>query len=353
MVTADSVALVSIAGQFGYTVAMSEIHETVKQLLANHKGLLAADESVATAEKRLATIHISNSPEHRRQYHALFFTTPGIEEYMSGVILPDEAMHQAADDGTAFVTLLQQKGIIPGIKVDAGAHAMDTSPEEKMTAGLKGLDVRLAGYYARGARFAKWRAVITIGEHIPTDMCLTENAKALAEYAFLCQKNNIVPVVEPEVLIDGDHDLERSETVTTKTLRILFDALTSRGVDLTGVILKSSMVISGSDCPMQALPEEIAEATIRCFNAAVPKEIPGIVFLSGGQTAIQATVNLNAIAKMNPGPWTISFSYARALQGPSLELWKGRPENILEAQAEFLARLQANVLANQGLFEAV
>ncbi len=332
---------------------MSEIHDTVKHLLANHKGLLAADESVATAGKRLETIHVSNNPEHRRQYHGLFFTTPGIEQYMSGVIFHDETLGQNADDGTPFVKLLQQKGIIPGIKVDAGAQAMETSPEEKMTAGLDGLDARLADYYARGARFAKWRAVITIGPNIPTDMCITENAKALAEYAFLCQKNNIVPVVEPEVLIDGSHDLERSEVVTTTTLRVLFDTLTRRGVDLTGVILKSSMVISGSECPMQALPEEIAEATIRCFNAAIPKAVPGIVFLSGGQSPIQATVNLNAIAKMNPGPWTISFSYARALQGPSLELWKGKPENILEAQTEFLARLQANVLANQGLFEAV
>lgn len=334
-------------------MAMSEFHTTAAQLLAHHKGLLAADESVASAGKRLAAVGIANTPETRRQYRNLFLTTVGIEQYMSGMIFHDETFGQNTDNGTSFVKLLQQKGIVPGIKVDAGAHPMAESPTEKMTAGLEGLDERLADYYTRGARFAKWRAVITIGENIPTDNCLLENAKALAEYAFLCQKNNIVPVVEPEVLIDGSHDLDTSEVVTTKTLRVLFEALTARSVDLTGVILKSSMVISGSECPMQALPEEIAAATIRCFQNAVPKEVPGIVFLSGGQTAIQATVNLNAIAKMNPGPWTISFSYARALQGPALELWKGKPENILEAQTEFLARLQANVLANQGLFEAL
>lgn len=332
---------------------MREIHKTVTQLLANHKGLLAADESQSSAGKRLAAVGIENTAETRRQYRNLFLTTAGIEQYMSGAIFHDETLGQAADDGMPFVQVLQQKGIVPGIKVDAGTSPMEASPEEKITAGLDGLDTRLADYYARGARFAKWRAVITIGEDIPTDLCLTENAKALAEYAMLCQKNNIVPVVEPEVLIDGNHNLARSEKVTSRTLQVLFQELTARGVDLTGVILKSSMVINGNACPMQALPEEIAEATIRCFQNTVPKEVPGIIFLSGGQTAIQATVNLNAVAQMNPGPWTMSFCYARALQGPALELWKGKLENVPEAQAEFLARLQANVLANQGLFEAV
>lgn len=320
------------------------------QLLADYKGLLAADESVKSAGKRLGAIHVENTPEMRRQYRNLFLTTPGAERYLSGVIFHDETMCQAADDGTPFVKLLQKKGIIPGIKVDAGAHPMVDSPEEKVTAGLDGLDKRLADYYTRGARFAKWRAVITIGQSIPTDRCLIENAKALAEYAMLCQKNGIVPVVEPEVLIDGEHDLAKSKAVTMKTLQILFQELIARGVDLTGLILKSSMVISGNECSTQATPTQIAEATLRCFKNSVPAEVPGIVFLSGGQSPVQATENLNAIAKATKGPWTISFSYARALQGPSLKIWKGKPENVPAAQAEFIKRLQANVAANQGKY---
>ena len=330
---------------------MTESLQTIaQQLLADHKGLLAADESETTAGKRLATIGLENTVENRRQYRNLFFTAPGIEQGISGIILHHETMGQSASDGTPFVQVLQSKGIIPGIKVDGGVEPLEGSPEEKMTIGLHGLDARLADYYTRGARFAKWRAVITIGQNIPTDNCLLENAKALAEYAFLCQKKGIVPVVEPEVLIDGSHDLDMSEVVTTKTLRVLFQELTTRGVDLTGVILKSSMVISGNQCPTQATPEEIAEATIRCFTNAVPKEVPGIVFISGGQSAMQATVSLNAIAKVNTGPWTISFSYARALQGPALEIWKGKTENIPAAQAEFIKRLQQNVAANQGKY---
>jgi len=324
------------------------LQDIVKKLLANHKGLLAADESEKTAGKRLATINLENTPETRRQYRELFFTASGIETGISGVILHDETLGQKANDGTPFVQLLQQKGIVPGIKVDAGAHSIPDSPKEKMTAGLDGLDARLRAYYQQGARFAKWRAVITIGEGIPSEHCLVENAKALAEYAMLCQKNGLVPVIEPEVLIDGNHDLARSEEVTTQTLKTVFEYLQARDVDLTGVILKSSMVISGNECPTQATPEQIAEATIRCFKNSVPKDLPGIVFLSGGQSPEQATVNLNAIAKLNPGPWTISFSYARALQGPALKIWKGKPENIPAAQAEFIKRLQANVAANQG-----
>lgn len=329
---------------------MSELHTTAQQLLANHKGLLAADESEETAAKRFAGIGIENTAENRRQYRSLFFTAPGIEHGISGVILHHETIAQAADNGTPFVKLLESKGIVPGIKVDAGAHAMATSPEEKITAGLDGLGARLQNYYKRGARFAKWRAVITIGQSIPTDHCLVENAKALAEYAMLCQNNGIVPVVEPEVLINGDHDLAKCKAVTTKTLQVLFQELIARDVDLTAVILKSSMVISGNTCPTQATAVQIADATIRCFKNSVPAEVPGIVFLSGGQSATQATENLNAIAKANTGPWTISFSYARALQESALEIWRGKPENIPAAQTEFIKRLQANVAANQGQY---
>lgn len=341
---------------------MSELQAISKQLLANHKGLLAADESVTSAGKRLGAIHIENTPETRRQYRNLFLTALGIEQYLSGVIFHEETMGQAADDppaanraasragGTPFVQLLQEKGIIPGIKVDAGAHPLPNYPGELITEGLDGLGERLQAYYQQGARFAKWRAVITIGDGIPTDFCIAANAQAMARYAALCQENNIVPIIEPEVLIDGDHDLATSEAVTTKTLREVFTQLQIHGVDLTGVILKSSMVISGSECPTQATPDEIAEATLRCFKKAVPAEVPGIVFLSGGQSPMQATENLNAIGKATKGSWAISFSYARALQGPPLAIWKGKAENIPAAQAEFIKRLQANVSANQGKF---
>ena len=327
---------------------MSEIHVTAQKLLADHKGLLAADESVNTAGKRLGSIHLENTPEHRRQYHGLFFTTPGIEQYMSGVILPDEAMHQATDDGTSFVKLLQQKGIVPGIKVDAGTQPLPNYPGELITEGLDGLGERLHAYYQRGARFAKWRAVITIGDGMPTDFCITANAQVMARYAALCQEHSIVPIVEPEVLIDGTHDLATSEAVTTKTLQEVFAQLQAQSVDLAGLILKSSMVISGNQCPEQATPEQVADATLRCFTASVPAEVPGIVFLSGGQSALQATKNLNAIGKATKGPWVVTFSFARALQGPPLEIWKGQPENVAAAQAEFIKRLAANVAANQG-----
>ncbi len=329
---------------------MPNLNDIAKKLLADHKGFLAADESTTTAGKRLATIGLENTAENRRQYRNLFFTAAGIEHGISGVILHHETLGQSADDGTPFVRLLQQKGIAPGIKVDEGAHPLANFPGEKVTEGLDKLRERLKDYASHGVQFAKWRAVISIGNGLPTDYCITANAHALARYAALCQEAGIVPVVEPEVLIDGDHTLAISETVTTKTLKEVFNQLQAHSVDLAGVILKSSMVISGITCASQASPEQIAEATIRCFTASVPAEVPGIVFLSGGQTAVQATENLNAIAKVNPGPWTISFSYARALQGPPLDLWKGKAENVPAAQAEFMKRLQANVAANQGKY---
>jgi len=327
---------------------MSELHSIAMKLVANHKGLLAADESIKTAGKRLASIGLESTEETRRQYRNLFFTTQGIEEGISGVILYEETMAQKADDGTPFVALLQQKGIVPGIKVDKGAKELALFPGEKVTEGLDKLRERFEDFYDQGARFAKWRAVITIGDGIPTDFCIFANVHALARHAALAQEAGIVPVVEPEVLITGDHDLATSEEVTTKVLKELFEQLNAHRVDLKGTLLKSSMAIPGDTCKMQASPEEIAEATIRMFEASVPKEVPGIVFLSGGQSAVQATTNLNAINKRSKGPWTISFSYARALQGPSLEIWKGKKENIEAAQAEFMKRLRANVAANHG-----
>ncbi|MEK7518458.1 MAG: class I fructose-bisphosphate aldolase [Patescibacteria group bacterium] len=327
---------------------MSEIHDIAAQLLADHKGLLAADESVTSAGKRLGAIHVENTPESRRQYRNLFLTTPGVEQYLSGVIFHEETLGQAADDGTPFVKLLQQKGIIPGIKVDGGTQPLPNYPGELITEGLDGLGERLHAFYQQGARFAKWRAVISIGDGLPTDFCIAANAQAMARYAALCQENNIVPIVEPEVLIDGSHDLATSEVVTTKTLKEVFTQLQIHGVDLSGVILKSSMVISGNACPTQATPDDISAATLRCFKNTVPAEVPGIVFLSGGQSAVQATQNLNAIGKAAHGPWKITFSYARALQGPPLQIWKGKPENVAAAQAEFIKRLAANVAANSG-----
>ncbi|MFA5051759.1 MAG: class I fructose-bisphosphate aldolase [Patescibacteria group bacterium] len=329
-------------------MADKTLSEIAQLMVANNKGLLAADESTKTAGKRLASISLESTPETRRQYRDLFLSAEGVEQGISGVILHHETMEQSAFDGTPFIKLLEKKGIIPGIKVDEGTIDLPKFPGEKVSEGLDKLGDRLKKYYEMGARFAKWRAVITIGDGIPTDFCILANAHALARYAALCQENNIVPVVEPEVLIDGTHDIHRSYDVTVKTLEALFNQLKEHKVDLTGVILKSSMVISGKECPEQASPEEIGKLTIKCFKKAVPRELPGIVFLSGGQTAVQATENLNAVNMVNPGPWIISFSYARALQGPSLEIWKGKPENVPAAQKEFIKRLKANVAANKG-----
>src|SRR3989339_696974 len=291
------------------------LQSIAKKIITDYKGILAADESMPTAKKRLESIGLESTEENRRQYRELFLTTEGIENYISGVILFDETVYQKDSTGKLFIELLKEKGIIPGIKVDKGTIDMPLHPEEKITEGLDGL---------------------------------LENARILAEYAYLSQKAGIVPIVEPEVLLDGDHDLEKSEEITTKVLKIVFEKLREKKVQLDGLILKSSMVISGKDCPVQANPEEIAVATIRCFKNSVPAEVPGIVFLSGGQKAVQATINLNAINKLNPSPWKISFSFGRGLQGPSLEIWAGKSENISKAQKEFTKRMEANTAANKG-----
>jgi len=324
------------------------LQSIAKKIVADYKGILAADESMPTAKKRLESIGLEPTEESRRQYRELFLTTEGMENYISGVILFDETVYQKNSTGKLFVDLLKEKGIIPGIKVDKGTIDMPIHPEEKITEGLGGLWESLEKYYELGLRFSKWRAVIKIGKNLPTDDCILENARILAEYAFLSQKAGIVPIVEPEVLLDGDHDLEKSEEITTKVLKIVFEKLREKKVQLDGLILKSSMVISGKDCQVQANPEEIAAATIRCFKNSVPAEVPGIVFLSGGQTAIQATTNLNAVNKLNPSPWKISFSFGRALQRPSLEIWAGKSENISKAQKEFTKRMEANRAANKG-----
>ena len=329
----------------------TELHETARAIVADHKGILAADESSGTIKKRFDTIGVESTEESRRFYRGLLFTTPGMEEYVGGVILYDETVHQKADDGTPFPELLAAKGVIPGIKVDTGAQDMAGFPGEKVTEGLDGLRARLEAYARLGARFAKWRAVITIGDGIPTDGCIRANAHALARYAALCQETGIVPIVEPEVLMDADNTLEACYEATARTLHATFDELDSQRVDLEGTLLKPNMVISGKGCSTQASSEEIAQRTIDCFLSHVPAAVPGIVFLSGGQSEVQATENLNAINRIG-GPWPLSFSYGRALQASALREWGGDEANADAAQAVFLHRSRMNALAAAGEWSA-
>ncbi|MFA5135097.1 MAG: class I fructose-bisphosphate aldolase [Patescibacteria group bacterium] len=332
----------------------NELHAIAQQMVADYKGLLAADESAPTAAKRLSSVGMESTEENRRQYRNLFLTTEGIEQYLSGVIFFEETLAQKSDGGVLFPELLQQKGIIPGIKVDKGAKDLALFSGEKITEGLDGLRERLKGYYEAGCRFAKWRSVIKIeGTKLPSETCLSANAYGLAQYAALVQEAGMVPVVEPEVLYDkGGHDIKRAEQVTAETLKVTFDALERFRVDLKGVILKSSMVLTSKEYEPQSAPDEVAAATIRCFQQSIPSELPGIVFLSGGQSSEQATVNLNAVNTINPGPWKISFSYGRALQGDSLKVWAGKPENVAAAQAEFVKRMKAVTAANRGEYRA-
>jgi fructose-bisphosphate aldolase class I len=328
-----------------------ELHETAKAIVADHKGILAADESTGTIKKRFDSIGVESTEENRRFYRQLLFTAPGMEESVGGVILYDETIRQSADDGTPFAEVLSSKGVIPGIKVDTGAHDQAGFPGEKVTEGLDGLRGRFEEYRALGARFAKWRAVITIGDGIPTDGNLRSNAEALARYAALAQAAGIVPIVEPEVLMDGDNSLEVCWEVTTRTLHETFAALYEHGLDLHGTLLKPNMVIPGKGAPDQASPERIAEATVNTFLGVVPAAIPGIVFLSGGQSEVQATENLNAINRIG-GPWALSFSYGRALQQSALQAWGGDAANTEAAQAAFVHRARMNALAVAGEWSA-
>ncbi len=329
---------------------MNTLYQTAKQLFADKKGLLAADESTNTANKRFAALDIEQTEEMRRQYRQLLLSTPGIEEFLSGVILFDETIRQKDDQDIPFAQLLSDKGIIPGIKVDKSTIDFEGHPGEKITQGLDGLADRLKEYYAMGARFTKWRAVIAIGEGIPTQDCIEENSRILAEYASIVQAEGFVPILEPEVLLDGIHTIEIAEEVTTNTLRAVFVALESKGVDLRSLILKSSMVLSGKDCPQQASAREVAEATIRTFKNSVPENVAGIVFLSGGQPPKQATESLSEIIKLvrQPADWPLSFSFSRALQEPVLEAWHGNSANVEAAQQAFLKRLRLNKSALEG-----
>jgi fructose-bisphosphate aldolase class I len=332
-------------------MAAQELHETARAIVADHKGILAADESTGTIKKRFDSIGVESTEESRRFYRQLLFTAPGMEDYIGGVILYDETLRQSTDDGTPFSEVLGSKGAIPGIKVDTGAHDMAGFPGEKVTEGLDGLRARLEEYRKLGARFAKWRAVITIGDGIPTDACIQANAHALARYAAPCQEAGLVPIVEPEVLMDADNTLEVCWEVTTRTLHETFDALYAFEIDLAGTLLKPNMVIAGKGSAEQATSERVAEATVACFRGVVPAAVPGIVFLSGGQSEVQATENLNAINRVG-GPWPLSFSYGRALQQSALKAWAGDPANADAAQAAFIHRARMNSLAVAGEWSA-
>jgi len=331
-------------------MSQQALESVAQAMVAKGKGILAADESMGTIKRRFDSIKIESNENNRRAYREMLFATHSVEEAISGVILFDETIRTAASDGTPFPQLLAKKGIIPGIKVDKGPVDIPGFPGEVVTEGLDGLRVRLKEYKELGAKFAKWRAVITIGDGIPTYTCLQVNAHALARYAALCQEAEIVPIVEPEVLLDGNHTIERSQEVTEKTLEITFTELFLQRVRLEGMILKPSMVVSGKDNPRQAGVEEVAERTIQCLKRTVPAAVPGIAFLSGGQSAVSATEHLNAMNKLGPHPWQVSFSYARALQDPALKAWKGEAENVATAQRIFYHRAKMNSAARSGSY---
>ncbi len=331
----------------------TKLYETVAALMAPGKGILAADESDATAGKRLAMVHLPNEPENRQDFREILFSAPNIEEYLSGVIMYDSSIRNFCDDGTPFPDLLISKGIVPGIKVDLGTVDLQGFKGEVVSQGLDNLTERFAEYYDLGARFAKWRAVITIDEdELPTDAAITMNCVMLARYAQLAQAAGIVPMVEPEVIYAGDHTLAKAEMVTTRTLQILFHTLQTYKVDLGGLILKSSMVLAGDMCPEVSTPEQVANSTLRTFHLSVPHEVGGIVFLSGGQTPKRSTQNLNAIASLGEQPWPMTFSFSRAIEEPFLLAWQGKPENIEEAQKTLLHVCKMNSLATQGNYDA-
>ena len=321
-------------------------------MVARGKGILAADESSGTCETRFKSINTPCTEESRRSYRGLLFTTPGMEHFISGVILYDETLRQKTSDAVLFPDYLARKGVLPGIKVDTGAKSLALCPGEKVTEGLDGLRERLAAYFKLGTRFAKWRAVITIGEAIPSHACLYANAHALARYAALCQEASIVPMIEPEVLLDGGHSIERCEEVSEATLRATYAALAAHNVSFEHTILKASMVVSGKSCARQAGVDEVAERTVRVLKRTVPAAQPGVVFLSGGQSDVAATAHLNAMASMKGLPWPLTFSYSRALQNPALASWKGQSGNAGAAQRAFHHRAHMNGLAAQGKWKA-
>jgi fructose-bisphosphate aldolase class I len=331
-------------------MSAQELIATAKAMVAEGKGLLAMDESTPTCNKRFEKVGIPQTEEARRSYRELIVTTPGLGEFISGVILYDETIRQSRKDGTPFVKVITDAGIIPGIKVDTGAKDMAGHPREKITEGLDGLRDRLAEYSQMGARFAKWRAVITIADGIPSRGCIEANAHALARYAALCQEAGLVPIVEPEVLMDGGHTLERCFEVTAEVLRTVFSQLYTQRVTLEGMILKPNMVLPGLTCPKQDSVEEVADATVRCLLRAVPAAVPGIAFLSGGQSGELASARLNAmnVRFRSRLPWALAFSFARAIQQPALEIWQGEEAHLLAAQQALYHRARCNRAARRG-----
>ena len=328
------------------------IEDIAKQMVKPGKGILAADESSGTIKKRFDTINVESNEENRRNYRELLFRTKNaMENYISGVILFDETLRQESKDGTPLVNVISDSGSLPGIKVDAGAKDLSLSTNEKITEGLDGLRERLEEYYSIGAKFAKWRAVITIDSSIPSDLCINANAHALARYAALCQENEIVPIVEPEVLMDGNHTIEKCYDVTKKTLDVVFKELSDHGVNLKGICLKPNMIIDGSLQTEKSSKISIAEKTIECFKDTVPEEVPGIVFLSGGQSEVEATENLDQMNKIGGFPWNLSFSYGRALQASALKAWSGEESNEELASNAFEHRAKMNSLATLGKWE--
>ena len=331
----------------------TELGITARALVADGKGILAADETVPTVTKRLGARKIESTAESRRAYREMFFSTPGIAEFISGVILQDETIRQTSSRGAGLADLLSKQRILPGIKVDDGAKPFAGSPGETVTEGLDGLRERLIDYRAMGARFAKWRAVITVDDTLPSAACVLANAHALARYAALCQEQGVVPIVEPEVLMDGSHTIERCEEVTGGVLHAVFNALHDQQVSLEGMLLKPNMVISGKACAKQASVKEVAAATLRCLQRHVPAAVPGIVFLSGGQDYLAATVHLSAINQLEgPKPWKLSFSYGRALQDEALKAWSGKSENLKAGQRLFYHRAMCDSAAALGRYTA-
>ena len=332
---------------------VEQLQLTAMAMVADGQGILAIDESTGTITKRLESVGVECNEVMRQAYRQMLLTTPGLGEHISGAILYDETIRQSTTEGRRFVEVMEEAGVIPGIKVDAGAHPLAGHPGEKITEGLDGLRARLEEYVELGARFCKWRAVVTIGDSIPTSACVEGNAHALARYAALCQEAGLVPMVEPEVLMNGSHDLETSYEVTDATLKALFNALDQQSVLLEGTILKASMVIPGDQSDEQASVEEVAEATIQCLYNAVPAATAGIVFLSGGQSEIEATQHLDAMNRMGPHPWPLSFSYGRALQAGSLKKWGENPASNVQAAQQILAhRAHCNGLATLGQYES-
>jgi fructose-bisphosphate aldolase, class I len=334
------------------TMDRTALAETAQAMVAEGKGILAADESNATMTKRLAAVGIESTPESRRRFRGLMFAAEGAADHISGVIMYDETLRQASDDGTPFPELLASAGILPGIKVDTGAKPLAGYPGETVTEGLDRLRDRLSEYHELGARFAKWRAVIGIDQNRPTPGCIAANAHALARYAGLCQEAGIVPIVEPEVLMDGGHSIDSSEEVTTTVLRAVFGQLAEQRVWLEGIVLKPNMLLSGYDCPEQASVEEVAERTLACFRRVVPAAVPGIAFLSGGQSDERAAAHLNAMNRIGGVPWELTFSYGRALVAAPLRVWAADTSRLADAQAAFLHRAHCNAAARMGEYAA-